>query len=419
MTGGDRAAAARHGRSLTAGDVIFTPAADLQRRRPASPTRVTRQRHHQRRRRSETGTGTVNLTVTEVNDAPSAATTRAARWPRTARGVPGGWSGANDSKGPANEAGQTLTVTAVTATRQHGTVSLTARRCHLHAGRRLTTARPASPTRSATTAPPTAPPIRRRDTARSASPSPRSTTRRSRTTTAPTVAEDDASGVASIDVLGNDTTGPANECGQTLTDHRVSTPGDGTVAIVGDQITLHADRRQLQRPRQLHLHGAGQRHHQRRRRLQVGHGHGHVTVTEVNDAPSADDDSADRWPRTARWCSPAAGLRRQRQQGPGQRVRPDADRHRGRPRRRHARHGVARRPAMSPTRRRPTYNGAGQLRLHGHRRRHHQRRRRSEDRHRHRQRHRHRGQRRGRGGRRQRCRGRGRLQWRRDRRARR
>src|SRR5213078_856268 len=70
----------------------------------------------------KTSTATVSVTVTEVNDAPTAVadTTTVAEDgsvtldPRS-----------NDSTGPANESGQTLTVTAVTQG-AHGTVSFTA-----------------------------------------------------------------------------------------------------------------------------------------------------------------------------------------------------------------------------------------------------------------------------------------------------
>ncbi len=82
----------------------------------------------------------------------------------------------------------------------------------------------------------------------------------------------------------NDSTGPANESGQTLTVIAVTHPANGTVDHHRQRRHLHPGR-QLQRPRQLHLHGPGQRHHQRRRRLQDRHGTVNVTVTEVNDAP--------------------------------------------------------------------------------------------------------------------------------------
>ena len=49
------------------------------------------------------------------------------------------------------------------------------------------------------------------------------------------VAEDDSAGVL-VNVLGNDSKGPANESGQTLTISDLSTPGHGTVAIEAGKI---------------------------------------------------------------------------------------------------------------------------------------------------------------------------------------
>ena len=88
-------------------------------------------------------TATVSVTVTEVNDSPTAVDDSASVAedgsvitidPRT-----------NDIRGPANEAGQTLSVTAVSQG-AHGSVELHRQRRDLHAGRRTTTA----PTASAT-----------------------------------------------------------------------------------------------------------------------------------------------------------------------------------------------------------------------------------------------------------------------------
>ena len=80
---------------------------------------------------------------------------------------------------------------------------------------------------------------------------------------------------------------------------------------------------QLQRPRQLHLHDHRQRHDQRRR-TQADTATVNVTVTEVNDAPTAVDDSTTVAEDGARHLRPA----HQRRDGSGQRVWPDADHHR-------------------------------------------------------------------------------------------
>jgi endonuclease G len=74
---------------------------------------------------SKCATGTVNVTVTEVNDDPSAGNDTKNTNEDTALNFPAGDLTANDSAGPANESGQTLTVSSVTATvNTHGSVSL-------------------------------------------------------------------------------------------------------------------------------------------------------------------------------------------------------------------------------------------------------------------------------------------------------
>ena len=105
------------------------------------------------------------VTVTEVNDAPTAKadTTTVAEDGTVNINVLG-----NDSKGPAgNESGQTLTVVSATARARHGD-DRGGRHADLHAGRELQRRRHASATRSRTTAPPTASPIRCDRAARSA-----------------------------------------------------------------------------------------------------------------------------------------------------------------------------------------------------------------------------------------------------------
>lgn len=70
-------------------------------------------------------TATVTITVSEVNDAPTATNDSKTTDEDTALIFNASDLTANDSKGPANESGQTLTVTTVTATANtHGTVSL-------------------------------------------------------------------------------------------------------------------------------------------------------------------------------------------------------------------------------------------------------------------------------------------------------
>ena len=101
---------------------------------------------------ADSNLATVSITVTEVNDAPTAVndtTTVAEDGSVTFDPRP------NDSKGPANESTQTLTITAVTqgTQRQRG---VHGGHADVHARRQLTAAPTPSPTRHATTARPTA-----------------------------------------------------------------------------------------------------------------------------------------------------------------------------------------------------------------------------------------------------------------------
>ena len=74
---------------------------------------------------SKCATGTVNVTVAEVNDDVTAADDSKSTNEDTSLNFPASDLTGNDSAGPANESGQTLTVTSVTPTvGTHGTVSL-------------------------------------------------------------------------------------------------------------------------------------------------------------------------------------------------------------------------------------------------------------------------------------------------------
>ena len=74
---------------------------------------------------SDSNVATVTVTITEVNDAPGAVNDSKSTAEDTPVSLPATDLLANDSKGPANEAGQTLTVISVT-NRPGGTVSLNA-----------------------------------------------------------------------------------------------------------------------------------------------------------------------------------------------------------------------------------------------------------------------------------------------------
>ena len=112
------AAGPAHGTlSGTAPNLTYTPAADYY--GPDSFTFTASDGQDQ------SAPATVAITVTEVNDAPVAGADAAAAQQDTALELPVAGLLANDVPGPANEAGQTLTVTAVTTSAaSHGSATL-------------------------------------------------------------------------------------------------------------------------------------------------------------------------------------------------------------------------------------------------------------------------------------------------------
>ena len=213
---------------------------------------------------------TFNLTITEVNDAPTAVADSKSVAEDGSLSFPASDLTSNDSKGPANESGQTLTVTAVSSTAStHGSVSLSAGTVTYTPDPDFNGAASFSYT------------VQDNGTTNGAADPKTATGTVNVTVTevndAPDAVNDSASvaedGNTLVDVLGNDSTGPANESGQTLTISAVGDPGARNRGRPVRQGQVHAERR-LQRQRLLHLHGDRQRHDQRRQRLQVGHRHG-------------------------------------------------------------------------------------------------------------------------------------------------
>ena len=271
------------------------------------------------------------------------------------------------------------------------------RQGHVHAERRLQRQRP-SPTPSPTTARPTAPTTSSRTPPPSTSPSPRSTTRRRRSPTRRRVAEDGTLSFPASDLTANDSAGPANESGQTLTVISVDPitgQTHGSVSLVAGTVTYTPDAdfnglakfdytvqdngttngARTSRPepsRQRHRH-RGQRRPDGQRRLEDRRRGRHALL------PGERPDG-------------------QRLGRPGERKRPDADGHGCGSARRTALSRSS--PARSPTRRTPTTTAPASFHYTVTRQRHDQRRRRSARGPGHRRRHRHRGQRRADGGRR-------------------
>ncbi|HET7434298.1 MAG TPA: Ig-like domain-containing protein [Thermoanaerobaculia bacterium] len=185
---------------------------------------------------AKTASGTVNVTVTEINDAPTAV----ADAKTTAEDVPLSFAAStlttNDSKGPANEAGQTLTVTAV-GSATNGTVSLVAGNITFTPAANFsgsasfqytvtddgTTNGAADPKTSSATVTIT---ITEVNDAPVANADAKSTN------------EDTPLVFPATDLLANDTKGDAFESAQTITVTGVSNPVNGTVSLVAGNITF-------------------------------------------------------------------------------------------------------------------------------------------------------------------------------------
>ena len=339
----------------------------------------------------DSNVATFNLTITEVNDAPTA--------------VADSKSVAEDgvltlrclnvdderfSAGPANESGQTLTVTAVSSTAStHGSVSLSAGTVTYTPDADFNGAASFSYT------------VQDNGTTNGAADPKTATGTVNVTVTevndAPDAVDDSASvaedGNTLVDVLGNDSTGPANESGQALTISAVGTPAHGTAVVQSGKVkyTPNADYNgsdsfTYTATDNGTTNGAND--------FKSDTATVSVTVTEVNDDPTAVADSEVRSPRTARSQLPGERPDGQRLGRPGERVRTDPDRDL-----RRSDHGSDARLRLARRRHHHLHAGSGlqrpgEVRLHGAGQRHDRRRSGLQDRNRLCQRHRHRGQRR-------------------------
>ncbi|MEA2165345.1 MAG: large repetitive protein [Thermoanaerobaculia bacterium] len=183
---------------------------------------------------SQCANGTVNLTVNAVNDPPTAADDAKATDEDTTLTFSASDLTANDSAGPANESGQSLTVTAVDATANtHGTVSLSSGNVTYvpeanYNGTASFTYRVcdngspsqcANATVNVTVNPVNDPPTAADD--------------------AKSTNEDTTLTFASSDLTANDSAGPANESGQSLTVTAVTATANthGTVSLSSGNVT--------------------------------------------------------------------------------------------------------------------------------------------------------------------------------------
>src|SRR5213079_1367232 len=186
-------------------------------------------------------TGTVNVTVTEVNDAPTALNDAKSVAEDGTLSFPASDLTGNDSAGPANESGQTLTVTAVDPITgsTHGSVSLLSGQV---------TYTPDADFNGAASFHYT---VRDNGTTNGVNDFKSDTGTVNVTVTevndAPTavddaksVAEDGTLSFPASDLTGNDSAGPANESGQTLTVTAVDPitgSTHGTVVLAAGQVT--------------------------------------------------------------------------------------------------------------------------------------------------------------------------------------
>jgi hypothetical protein len=176
----------------------------------------------------DSNVATFNITVTEVNDAPSATNDSKSVAEDGSLTFAASTLTTNDSPGPANESGQTLTVTAV-GSAAHGSVSLSAGTVTYTPNADYNGPDSFSYT------------VTDNGTTNGASDPKTATGTVNVTVTevndAPTANDDTASvaedGSVAIDVVGNDSRGPANESGQTLAvDSITAGPAHGTASVI-------------------------------------------------------------------------------------------------------------------------------------------------------------------------------------------
>ena len=236
----------------------------------------------------DSNTATFNLTITEVNDAPTAVADSKSVAEDGSLSFPASDLTSNDSKGPANESGQTLTVDCCRARppATHGSVSLSAG---------TVTYTPAADFNGAasfsytvrTTAPPTAPLIRRPTPATVNVTVTEVNDAPTRSTTATTVAED---GTCSSTRCANDSTGPANETGQTLTITAVGSPAHGTAIVQAGKV-MYTPAADYNGPDSFTYTVTDNGTTNGVADPKTDTATVTVTVTEVNDAPTAVDDA--------------------------------------------------------------------------------------------------------------------------------
>jgi large repetitive protein len=218
---------ATHGTAtLSSGQVTFTPDVDYNGSATFTYT-VTDNGTTNGANDAKSDTATVNVTVTEVNDKPTAVNDSASVAEDSGAGVLVDVK-ANDSKGPANESGQTLTISAVGAP-SHGTATLEAGQIRY------------TPTEADYNGPDSFTYTVTDDGTTNGVADHKSDTATVTITVtevndAPTAVNDSASVAEDssvvVNVKSNDSPGPSNESGQALTVTALSIPAHGTASVI-------------------------------------------------------------------------------------------------------------------------------------------------------------------------------------------
>ncbi|MDQ4025151.1 MAG: Ig-like domain-containing protein, partial [Actinomycetota bacterium] len=179
---------------------------------------------------------TVSITIAEVNDAPTAITDARATAEDTALSFPASELVGNDSKGPANEGGQTLSVTAVggavngTVVLAGGTVTFTPSPDFNDIAVFSYTVTDNGTSNGVADPQSDSAQVNVSVSAVNDPPTPAADTK--------TATEDAAVSFAAADLLVNDAAGPPNEAGQSLTVTAVGSAVDGSVSLVDGTITF-------------------------------------------------------------------------------------------------------------------------------------------------------------------------------------
>ena len=237
-------------------------------------------------------TAMVSVTVTEVNDDPTAVADSKSVAEDGSLSFPASDLTANDSAGPANESGQTLTVISVDPItgQTHGSVSLVAGTITYTPDPDFNGLAKFDYTVQDNGTTDGAPDFKTGTvyvnvTVTEVNDAPTATD------DSKTVAEDGTLAFPASDLTANDSAGPANESGQTLTVTAVGSATHGSVSLVAGTITYTPDA-DYNGPASFHYTARDNGTTNGAADPLEDEGTVDITITEVNDAPDAANDSA-------------------------------------------------------------------------------------------------------------------------------